>query len=499
VEVPRSEVESIDPTGKQALAFEAPERFILYGGAMGGGKTTWLCAYAVDLSMRYSDNIGFLCRHELRSFRRSTMLTLQECLPLELIAQHHKTENFIRFKNGSLLFYGGLGDDTRAIDRLKSMELGWFGIDQAEETSEKFFFMLASRLRHRTAKGLRYKGLLTANPEPNWIKTRFIDQKLPNHTFIPARPSDNPHLPADYEENLKQMNLPPELLRAWLEGDWNAIASIKNIFPHEQVLDAMSRTVHTKESDEEEYGVDVAEYGGDETIIAKKKGWSFSLPGIYSHQDPMESVGDVIRIVNYDKTKPIKVDAIGPGNGVYFRLKELGFNAYPIKGSERPSDEYLERYKNKKTELHFHLAKLLPYIDLPADDVLRSQMQSIRYRTLSNGIIAVESKEELRRRGLPSPDRMEACVYAAAEVEEETDGEVYHTGIARDEKEAQEKKEQRERKRRPYLSAEQEDRVEIEEEIARVTRGQKPGKRLPLFIGEKGDEEDEGKVYYGNE
>lgn len=487
-----SEVESIEPTGKQALAFQAPERFILYGGAMGGGKSTWLCSYAIELSMRYDRNVGYLCRHELRSFRRSTMITLQECLPLELVAQHHKTENFIRFKNDSMIFYGGLGDDLKAIDRLKSMELGWFGIDQAEETTEKFFFMLASRLRHRTEKGLRYKGLLTANPEPNWIKTRFIDQKLENHTFIPARPKDNPYLPADYEDNLKRMNLPPELLRAWLEGDWNAIASVKNIYPIDQVLNAMSRQVPTRDIDEEEYGVDVAEFGGDETVVAKRKGYKFEISGIYTYQDPMESTGDIIRIVNYDKTKRIKVDAIGPGNGVYFRLKELGFNVYPIKGSERPDDKFIERYKNKKTEYHFFLAKILPFIQLPADDVLRAQMQSIRYRTLSNGIIAVESKDELRRRGLPSPDRMEAIIYAAAPVEEEGMGEVYHTGMKQQEEEKKEEK-------RPglFMDPEQERRADLEDEIAGATGGKKKEARKKL-LKEIGDGKDEGDVWFGD-
>ena len=84
-------VESLVPTNQQGVAFVAPERFILYGGAMGGGKSTWLAAYANELSLRYPGNAGYLCRHELSSFKKTTLITLQELLHWELIAQWHKT------------------------------------------------------------------------------------------------------------------------------------------------------------------------------------------------------------------------------------------------------------------------------------------------------------------------------------------------------------------------------------------------------------------------
>jgi len=425
-------VESLIPTSRQAMAFAAPERNILYGGAMGGGKSTWLAAYANELSLRYPGNIGYLCRHELSSFKKTTLLSLQELIHWELVHQWHKTENFIRYKNGSIIYFGGLGDDRRAIDRLKSLEIGWFGIDQAEETTEQFFYMLSSRLRLRTQHGLRYKALLTANPDPGWLKHRFIEQDLPDHAFIPALPKDNPHLPGDYEENLRRM-LPEELIAAWLEGHWDTIAAVNQIYKDKDIMAALGRTITPPEEEPEVYGMDVAEYGGDESVIARKKGFKFTIPFAEPNIDPMELVGHYVRLVNYDKTKKVRVDAIGPGNGVYYRLKELGFNVVPIKGSESPATEInKERYRNRKTELYWQFRLILPHIDLPAEDsLLRSQLSSARYRTTSEGIIMVETKAELRRRNLPSPDRLEACVYANADTElEDDEGEVYWAGMS---------------------------------------------------------------------
>ena len=100
------------PTDKQIIAHTVSERFVLFGGAVGGGKSYWLCREAIELSLECSGNVGYLCRHELSSFMRTTMLTMERLLPNEIVAQHHQTENYFRLVNGSLIFYGGLGDDA---------------------------------------------------------------------------------------------------------------------------------------------------------------------------------------------------------------------------------------------------------------------------------------------------------------------------------------------------------------------------------------------------
>jgi len=408
-------VESITPTPKKAIAYKAPEQYILYGGAMGGGKSHWLANYAIDLSMRYPGNRGYLCRHELVSFKKTTQQTLDECLDPRLLEQHNKSDHFYKFKNGSILWYGGLGDDIRAIEKLKSLEIGWFGIDQAEETTEAFFFMLISRLRLKLS-GIEYKGLLTANPANNWVKARFIDKVLEDHVFIPALPKDNPYLPPDYVPNLKK-TLPEDLVNTWVSGSWTDIADPFNVYPYDQIQAAMARRFDDIIG-EEEYGVDVAEFGTDETVVAKRVGHTFTLPGIWRKLDPMETAGRIIRLIGYDderKKVPIKIDAIGPGNGVYHRLREQGYNAIAIRGSEKPPGGNKERYRNAKTEYYWQLEGILHKISLPDDAKLRAQMTSCQYKVLSSdGLIRIESKEELKKRGLPSPDRLEAIIYANA-------------------------------------------------------------------------------------
>lgn len=175
---------------------------------------------AIQLSLDYPGNVGYICRHELPAFRRSVLIELEKFIHPDILEQHHQTENYFKLKNGSYLFYGGLGDDRAGLTRITSMTLGWFAIDQAEETTEMHFNMLAGRLR-LNLPSIRYKGLLTCNPAPGWIKQKFVERKLDDHVFIQSLPKDNPFLPADYESGLRKI-YPPEWVKSMLEGDWSA-------------------------------------------------------------------------------------------------------------------------------------------------------------------------------------------------------------------------------------------------------------------------------------
>ena len=236
------------PFAQQRLAHTADERYVLYGGAFGGGKTIWLVNEVIQLSLDFPGNVGYLSRHELPSFRRSVLIELERYIHPAILLQHHQTENYFKINTSSYtrqdtppsyIYYGGLGDDKAGLSRLTSMTLGWFGIDQADETSEAHFNMLAGRLRLKLPNIL-YKGLLTCNPSPGWLKQKFIEQKLNDHIFIQSLPKDNPFLPVDYESGLRKI-YPPEWVKAMLEGDWNALEGGNFLFPYAQIRLAVNR------------------------------------------------------------------------------------------------------------------------------------------------------------------------------------------------------------------------------------------------------------------
>ena len=119
------------------------------------------------------------------------------------------------------------------------MSLGFFAIDQAEETTETHFNMLAGRLRLQVPK-IQYKGLLTCNPAPGWVKQKFVEQKLPDHVFIQSLPKDNPFLPPDYESGLRKI-FPAEWVASMLEGNWDALEGGNFLFQYKYIRAAVNR------------------------------------------------------------------------------------------------------------------------------------------------------------------------------------------------------------------------------------------------------------------
>lgn len=224
------------PTGRQVEFHRNPSRYKLYGGSMGGGKSVALCAEAIKLSLKYPGNRGYFCRHELTTFRRSTLVTFERFCPQEILKNHYRDERILVFRNGSEIIYGGLGGEED-LEKIKSTEFGWFGIDEATETLEDMFLLLCSRLRWTLPDGShpKYRGILASNPEPGWVKDRFVDKRLEDHSFTPALPRDNPHLPKDYDAQLRKQ-WPDEWVKRYLEGSWDVFEG--------QVFKEFERGVH---------------------------------------------------------------------------------------------------------------------------------------------------------------------------------------------------------------------------------------------------------------
>ena len=397
-----------NPTDKQRSAHTRFERFVLYGGAVGGGKSVWLCHEARALSSETAGNVGYLCRHELTSFRRSTLLTLERCLPVEIIEQHHQTENFFRLKNGSLIFYGGLGDDQKAIDRLKSMDLGWFGIDQAEETSENHFFLLASRLR-LALPGVQYKGLMTANPSPGWVKQRFVEQKLNDHVFIPALPRDNPYLPEDYESTLREL-YPEELIAQLLDGDWDALEVGNYLFKYVDIKAAVGREIKAGKDAIKVLGQDIARFGDDSSVAIIREDDTVIWVERWAKTDLMHTTGKVINLINKFNPDLTHLDIIGLGAGVYDRLIEQKYKPIAVNVAESPRGKDKDKYANLRAEIYGDLAKRFEEgnISIPDNLELIAQLSGIKYKFNSKGQLQIESKEDMKKRGVKSPDLADA-------------------------------------------------------------------------------------------
>ena len=165
------------------------------------------------------------------------------------------------------------------------------------------------------------------------------------------------------------------------------------------------------------WGVDVARFGADASALCKRKGNAITEPiRLWRGLDTMQLTGAIKS--EYDKSmeKPqeIFVDAIGLGAGVADRLRELGLPAYAINVSESPAmgDTYL----NLRAELWYKAKGWLEGRDvrLPRDDRLKGELTTLRYTYTSSGKVKIESKADLKKRGVASPDAADAFVLTFA-------------------------------------------------------------------------------------
>lgn len=388
---------------RQVEAHSATETYILYGGAKGGGKTAWLVNEAIALSAEFPGNRGWIgCKYGT-DFEGNALLQLLHCIPPGFIRRHNQQRRFIEFMNDAMLFYGGLGTDEEAEQTINNMpELGFFGFDQAEQLTERQFQLMTGPLRLKLP-GIRYKGLLTCNPDPGWLRDRFLERVLPNHRFIPALPKDNPFLPADYIPRLYEM-YPPNYAKRLAEGIWDVDIEGNYLIPYEDIRNAINRTLEP--SGDKMAGVDVAEFGQNETVFILKQGDKVLDIRAWEHADTLVSDARVGRLIREHKPTITYIDSIGIGKGVLNPLKKDNFPVEGVNVGEKALDH--ESYANKRAELYGLLAKKFQEgtIDIQDNAKLASQLRSIKYDYNSKRQMYIISKKEDRKQSLDYADAL---------------------------------------------------------------------------------------------
>lgn len=233
-----------------------------------------------------------------------------------------------------------------------------------------------------------------------------------------------------------------DVVRVRIDGQFPK-GALDSFISLETVELACSRGNKIRQSDIEvakmlHVGVDVARFGNDKTVITPRISARVFEFRKYSRKDTMETAGNVIMCCKeymerfpHVKRCMIKVDDSGVGGGVTDRLNEiireegLPYSVIPVNNGEAASDDYyfnlgsqLWGYIKELLELNFsnHLqGKQDVQIELPDDGEMVKQLSVRKYRITSKGKIQLESKDEMKKRGLDSPDTADSLSLALYE------------------------------------------------------------------------------------
>ena len=187
------------------------------------------------------------------------------------------------------------------------------------------------------------------------------------------------------------------------------------VIPRALLHSAVDRDIIIHPSEPVIWGLDVARFGSDKTALCIRKGRSMPNPiETWQGKDTMQVAGIIKgkydKVLRFDTERPIAimVDSIGIGAGVVDRLREMGLPVRGVNVAESASVDTL--YARLRDELWFRAKDYFEGKDVTmcADDDLIEELASVKFAYTSLGKLKAESKDEMKKRGLPSPDLADA-------------------------------------------------------------------------------------------
>lgn len=229
-------------TPKQITATEAlyTHRYVLYGGARGGGKSRWLRWAMIEYLISIYQDLGIagvrgmLACETYRDLQDRQITKIKLEFPSWMGVLKDSKENGLAFHldeslGGGVLALRNLDDPSK----YQSSEFAIIGVDELTKIPKLTFDILRGSMRWPGVDHTVFMG--ATNPGGighAWVKALWVDRIFPpelaarkdEFIFIQSLPADNPHLSQVYWDELN--SLPKELRQAWVHGNWDIFSGM---------------------------------------------------------------------------------------------------------------------------------------------------------------------------------------------------------------------------------------------------------------------------------
>jgi hypothetical protein len=168
-------------------------------------------------------------------------------------------------------------------------------------------------------------------------------------------------------------------------------------------------------------GVDIGRQGPDQSVIRFRRGLDArSIPAVkFRIPDLMQVASRVMELVNSYNPDAVFIDGTGIGWGVLDRLNQLGCRNvvgvdFGAKADRTDAGDAAARYANKRAEMWGFMKEWCKAGCLPDDQELAADLKAVDYGYDGSDAILLERKDDMRRRGLASPDDGDALALTFA-------------------------------------------------------------------------------------
>lgn len=197
--------------------------FILFGGAMGGGKTFWGLTSLLLMCQLFPRSRWCVIRQDLEKIRTTTIPSFRKLKPSGKMKENpyqytHPNGSVIMFKSEN--YY-----NDKELQWMRGLEVNGFLFEEINECSNDSFDIAFSRAgRWECTPRPKPVILATCNPTNNWVKAHIFDRHQngtlpPTWLYISSKVTDNPHLTPDYITNLQ--NMPRYKYEIFVNGNWD--------------------------------------------------------------------------------------------------------------------------------------------------------------------------------------------------------------------------------------------------------------------------------------
>lgn len=428
--------------------FSYQGRYIFAYGGRGGAKSVGFAQICLERGRQ--KKLRILCCREIQKSIKDSVHTLLKDLISDYGFTDYEVQNktIINQVTGTEFIFVGLREhNVNSMKSYANIDICW--VEEAHAVTSKSLNILTPTIRKAGSQIMfSYNRYEEADPihrlfqrelsenenkvfiADNGEKYKWVEYHGQDAIGIYINFDGNPFFPEALEkERGKDKIDDPELyLNKWLghpvsQDDYSLIS-------RRLVMESIEREV--KDWNHITFGVDPARYGKDKSVLAIKKGFGILPLFAFSGIDNMRLVGEVLSRAKeyyakgYKKKIQINID-VGYGTGVIDRLRELSeqekiksekeitFNIDVNEINFGGRDGVDEKYFNMAASIWCNMKDALKTIKIPNDTELISELTTRKYKLHSDSQIRLVSKEEMRSKGLPSPDRGDAVALSLIE------------------------------------------------------------------------------------